>query len=534
MNRHAFASFLSEFEPLFEKKCRQHNQALWLLETTGSEDAATLKADLDAQIRYLLSDPAVYRCLQEWDRDPALQDPILKRELNVLLRAFRQNQLSKELLEETAKKEAALARDYANFRPKIDGKALFENELRDIFKSEMNPKERKRAWEASKEIGSALAPQILALVDLRNRAARELGFPDYFKMQLELQEVNGPWLLALFDNLALRSDEAYQKMMDELISKLSTKFRIRREEFGPWAWSDPFCQEDPLDVKELDELAKGVDMVAACKAYYARMGFDVDPILARSDLYERPGKNQHAFCIHVDKRGDVRTLNNLAPSIKWLETLLHELGHAIYETGFDESLPWLLREPPHMISTEAMALIAGRQAYRKESLPSLIGKGKEKIVSLADESLKRRQLIFSRWVMTMTIFESELYRNPEQDLNTLWWKLVERFQKIPMPSGREGQADWAAKYHIGLAPVYYFSYLLGELFASSIQDVIEQEIGSRNLDNSAAGFFLRERLFAPGCRWSWSELVRNVVGKELSPEPWLREFASCGKVEIPL
>ena len=108
------------------------------------------------------------------------------------------------------------------------------------------------------------------------------------------------------------------------------------------------------------------------------MGVDVSPILAKSDMYERPGKNQHAFCIHLDRTGDVRTLNNVKASIKWLETVLHELGHAIYELGFDEKLPWLLREPPHMIPTEAMALIAGRQAYRYDALARLIGSSPEK------------------------------------------------------------------------------------------------------------------------------------------------------------
>ena len=44
-----------------------------------------------------------------------------------------------------------------------------------------------------------------------------------------------------------------------------------------------------------------------------------------------------------------------------------------YELGFDETLPWLLREPPHMITTEAMALIAGRQAYRTTPLTQMLG-----------------------------------------------------------------------------------------------------------------------------------------------------------------
>jgi peptidyl-dipeptidase A len=104
-----------------------------------------------------------------------------------------------------------------------------------------------------------------------------------------------------------------------------------------------------------------------------------------------------------------------------METILHELGHAVYELGYDASLPWLLREPPHMITTEAMALIAGRQAYRYEALCKLLPlpAQSQDLMKKADESLKRRQLIFSRWVLVMTEFESELYRNPNQPLNDL-------------------------------------------------------------------------------------------------------------------
>ena len=199
-------------------------------------------------------------------------------------------------------------------------------------------------------------------------------------------------------------------------------------------------------------------------------------------MWERPGKNQHAFCINIDRRGDVRALNNVKSSIKWLETVLHELGHAIYEIGLDPKLPWLLREPPHMITTEAMALLAGRQAYRNDLSSDLVGVKKRNLMQKADASLVRRQLIFSRWVLVMTAFEKELYRNPSQDLNRLWWELVEKYQMISAPTGREGKADWAAKYHIGLAPVYYFSYLLGELFASAIQEALLRDFGQTSLN----------------------------------------------------
>lgn len=516
-----FQEFLKEFVPEVARKSTQLNKAYWLLETTGHSDAADLKADLDTELKMLFNDPKIYKQLLEWEKGEL--DPIEKRQLDVLIRAFKQNQIPKELLEKISQKEALLAQSYAQFRPVVDGKKLTENEIREILKSENDPALRKKAWEASKEIGKTLAPKILELVELRNEGARALGYPDYFQMQLELQEVDPKWLLKTLDDLSQKSDQAYTKVLEEIEKEQEKRFGTK--DLGPWAWSDPFSQEDPLDNHALDQLVENIDIVETSTNFYKKMGVDVGVILAKSDMYEREGKNQHAFCMNVDRKNDIRTLNNVESSIKWLETVLHELGHGIYELGFDASLPWLLREPPHMIPTEAMALLAGRQAYRSESLYELVGPNAQKLGRKSDESLRRRQLIFSRWVLVMTAFESELYRDPKQDLNKLWWDCVEKYQKIKAPN-RAGQSDWASKYHIGLAPVYYFSYLLGEMFASAIQESLKEMTGSQNLTNPKAGEFLQKKLFNPGNRMSWSELAKHVTGKELSPDAWVKEFAT--------
>ncbi len=517
-----FEQFLKEFVPEVARKSKQLNKAYWILETTGAPDAADLKADLDTELKMLFNDPETYKKLLAWEKE--VHDPIAARQLNILIRAFKQNQVPKELLEEISQKEAALAQSYANFRPELNGEKLSENEIRERLKKENDPAKRKKVWEASKEIGAVLAPQIIALVHLRNKGAKALGYSDYFQMQLDLQEVDAKWLLKTLDELSQKSDKAYAKALAEIEKRQADRFGTK--ELGPWAWSDPFCQEDPLDTHELDQLTEGVDIAQASAQFYEKMGIDVAEILSRSDMYERPGKNQHAFCMNLDREADVRTLNNVQSSIKWLETVLHELGHGIYELGFDQKLPWLLREPPHMITTEAMALIMGRQAYRSSALVHLIGPQKEALRKKADESLKRRQLIFSRWVLVMTAFESELYRDPSQDLNRLWWKYVEKYQKITPPKNRESKFDWAAKYHMGLAPVYYFSYLLGEMFASAIQETLAKETGSADLATPKAGELFNKKLFNPGNRMPWDKLVHHVTGSPLTPDAWVKEFAT--------
>ncbi len=72
-------------------------------------------------------------------------------------------------------------------------------------------------------------------------------------------------------------------------------------------------------------------------------------------------------------------------------------------------------------------------------------------------------------------FEQALYKNPEQDLNTLWWDLVEKYQLIKRPTGRS-ESDWAAKIHFTMAPVYYHNYMLGELLASQFHVYIVKNV----------------------------------------------------------
>ena len=501
----SFEQFLNDYVPKIAAKQKQFYQALWLLETTGSKDAADLNAALDVELRLLYHDPKIYQQLLEWKKGS--HTPQEERQLNILTRLFKQNQIAKELLEEIANKEAALLYSYANFRPLFEGKPITENGIRALLKTEKDEKVRKKAWETSKQIGDHLAPQILELVKLRNKAAKSLGYSDYFHMQLDLQEVDEKWLFQTFEELYKDSEKGYVKALQKIKAEGS---------LNPWDWSEPFAQEDPVDSQELDHLINGADFAQVSQDFYKRMGIDVKQILDRSDMYEREGKNQHAFCIHMDREGDIRNLNNVKPTLKWFETVLHELGHAIYELGFDPVLPWLLKEPPHMITTEAMALIAGRQAYLPTSLSHL--SKDETLIRKATESLQRRQLIFSRWVLVMTSFERELYRNPQQDLNKLWWQLVHKYQHITTPPGREGKNDWAAKYHIGLAPVYYFSYLLGELFASTIQAAYPA------LDTLEAGRFLNEKLFKPGNSYPWNKLVEHVTGAPLSSKAWVEQF----------
>ena len=99
---------------------------------------------------------------------------------------------------------------------------------------------------------------------------------------------------------------------------------------------------------------------------------------------------------------------------------------------------------------------------------------------------RAKLLVFSRWCQVMFRFEKALYDNPDQDLNTLWWDLVERYQMVNRPEGRNAP-DYASKIHIVSAPAYYHNYLMGELFADQVLHAIARDV-LNGVDPSKASF----------------------------------------------
>ncbi|MDQ4057509.1 MAG: peptidase M3, partial [Actinomycetota bacterium] len=128
--------------------------------------------------------------------------------------------------------------------------------------------------------------------------------------------------------------------------------------------------------------------------------------------------------------------------------------------------------------------------------------------------------------LVMCHFERALYADPEQDLNRLWWDLVERFQLLHRPDGRDAP-DWAAKIHIAAAPVYYHNYLLGSVLSCQLEREIIDACG-RLVNERPAGEWLTERLFRPGNLLTWEALIEQATGRPLSSD----DFAAYVAVKV--
>ena len=148
----------------------------------------------------------------------------------------------------------------------------------------------------------------------------------------------------------------------------------------------------------------------------------------------------------------------------------------------------------------------------------------------ASRSLRYRLLIFSRWCQVMLRFEKAMYENPDADLNALWWDLVEKYQGLKRPVGRNSP-DYATKIHIVSAPVYYHNYMMGELFASQVHHALCKDLFPGLSPNSViycgderVGKYFREKIFAKGRKLTWNELTRSATGRFLEPDSFAADF----------
>ena len=530
--REGVAGFLAAHEAAARPLERARNEAAWHLALTGEDRWKEEVVRLAIARRALSADPVGFRRLQEWDaRVAAVGDPLLARQVRKLALEFRASQMDRETLETLARLQAEAEQRFDTFRSTLDGGPITANALEEILRTSDDGALRQRAWEASQQVGPALAPLVREMVRHRNRVARAMGFPDHYAFALENQELEEGRLFALLADLERRTAGPFFAEKARLDAELAARFGVRPEALRPWHYADPFFQRPPprRDLT-LDSLFADADLPALMIATFDGLGLDVRDILARSDLREKPGKSQHAFCTDIDREGDIRILCNLAGNEHWVRTLLHEGGHAVYDKYLDRSLPYFLRTPAHTCTTEAVAMLLERQVYQGRWLAAVAGVPESEAAALAARAAAHHRfglLLFARWALVMVHFERALYRTPEADLDRLWWNLKARLQGIPPPPGPRGP-DWAAKVHLALAPVYYQNYVLGELFASQLHRTIQAQVpGGRLALNRAAGVFLRERVFAPGGRWAWPELVAEATGEALTPAPFATEAGAA-------
>jgi len=523
-------AYVTQFRPLYEKSAR----AWWDANTTGSDEAFQRRKDAENALVDLHSDKEMFAKVKAFKEGAKIKDPVLARELDVMYRSYLPQQADAELSKKIVALETEVEQLFNTHRSKVDGKELTENDVRKILSDSKDSSAAEKAWKGYMEVGAKIDPKLRELVALRNQVATKLGFPNYFAMRLSLQEIEEKQLIALFDELDGLTRDPFAALKRDIDAAMAGRFSLKPADLRPWHFGDLFFQEAPgIEGVNLDDIYADKDLLALTKTYYTGLDMEVDDILARSDLYEKPGKSPHAFSTSLNRYEDVRVLCNLKPNLYWADTLIHELGHAVYDKYIAKDVPFLLREASHSLTTEGYAMMMGAMVKNEDFLtnalklpPDMVGP----LMASARKSLRAEKLIFARWTQVMTRFEQGMYGNPSQDLGKLWWDLKKKYQMLNPPE-TVNRPDYAAKIHIVTAPVYYHSYMMGELFACQVHAHIARSVlgiddptRTSFFGKKEAGRFMKEKVFGPGNLYSWNELTRFATGEPLSARFFAKQY----------
>lgn len=510
------------------------NRTMYKAEVTGAKEYFNKLKEIRLAINDIYTSSDDFEFLKSMKDSGNVSDHRLARQMDKLYLAYIDSQMDPQLLKDIIELSTSMTEKYNNYRGHIDGKEATMSDIYRIMTTSKDSQEHKKAWLASKEVGNAVIDDYLRLVKMRNKAVARIGYANFHTYSLETGEQSVAEVDRIFAQLDDLTAAPFAKMKSQLDNVLAKDYGIAVEDIRPWHYHDPFFQRTPLVYElNLDDYYAKHDIARICIDYFAGVGLPIDDIMARSDLYDKPGKNPHAFAEDIDRHGDVRILANIANDERWMETALHELGHAVYFKYHDPAEPWLLREPAHAFTTEAAAMFFGRMSRNAAWMQQMLGLSdaqRAEVQKVAFQYLQFQQILFARWAMVMYNFEKAVYADPDQDLNTLWWDLVEKYQFVKRPEGKP-DAGWASKLHFTAAPSYYHNYMLGELLASQWHNHIVKDVLKLKSDADVSfvgdkriGRYFREQVFGPGAVNDWNEMILRSTGEYLTPKYFAAQF----------
>jgi peptidyl-dipeptidase A len=481
-----------------------------------------------------------------------LTDLTLRQLEKLLLLAAEQPMTKPELTRARIEAETKQASTLNGFEFKLDGKPISVNEIDNLLQSNDTPLDKRLSvWLASKESGKALKDGLVKLRDLRNGVAQEMGYPDYFALQVASYGMTTDEMLKL--------NQDFMQVLRPLYLQLHTwvKYKLAERYGQPVPKRIPAHWINNRWAQEWEGLADGADLAPYFKnftpewvaqsseKFYVGLGFPALPksFWEKSDLYNVPAgstrkKNTHASAWHMDYENDLRSLQSIESTPWWFNTNHHEFGHIYYFMAYTRpEVPVLLRDGAnpafHEGFGELTALAAAQVPYLK-SLGVLPADFKADDNAFLLNNAMTPGIPFIYWASgVMAHWEADIYAKnlPADQWNARWWHYVREFQGIEPPVERgEEWCDAATKTHINDTPAYYYTYAIAQVFKHQLHDHIARKIlkqppqSCNYAGNKEVGDFLRS-VMEKGQTEDWRKVLKEATGEELSTRAMIEYYA---------
>lgn len=355
---------------------------------------------------------------------------------------------------------------------------------------------------------------------LRQQIARNAGFTNYRDFGHQEKD--------RFDYTPADCETFHAAIEASVVPALARRYERRRQTLGvetlrPWDTGP-----DPLGRPALRPFGDVDELIERGRAVFRQVDPDLGGYFATMadegllDLDSRTGKAPGGYCTGLDYRRRPFIFMNCSGVPTDVDTLLHEVGHAVH--SFEAyRLPLVFHQEPDAemseVASMAMELLAAPYLAREDGgyYP-------------ADDARRARIAHLERilsvlpWIATVDAFQSWLYTSGDghdrDARDAAWLHIAGRFDPVVDWRGLDAErtAGWYRQLHIFLYPLYYVEYGIAQLGALQVwRNSMRDQAGAVATYREALALGntrpLPELFAAAGARLAFdAETVAELVG----------------------
>ena len=426
-----------------------------------------------------------------------------------------------------------------------EGRCIDLEDITRIMAASRDAKQLLDVWAGWHTISRPMKKDYVRFVELANKGARELGFPDTGAMWRSKYDMPPDAFAAELDRLWAQVRPLYLSLHAYVRWKLREKYGDAVPATGPipahllgnmWAqtWDNVYPLVAPAGADpgyDLSQILKArktdpIQMVRYGEGFFTSLGFAPLPqTFWHRSMFVKPKDREvvcHASAWDIDYVDDLRLKMCIDITGEDFVTVHHELGHNFYQRAYDHQPP-LFRDSAndgfHEAIGDTIALsvtpeylvrlgFLDKAPDTSKDIGLLLNKALEKVAFLPFG------LLIDQW--RWKVFAGEV---KPADYNKAWWELRRKYQGIAPPGERtEEDFDPGAKYHVP-ANVPYTRYFLADILQFQFHRALAKTAGCAGplnrcsiYGNAAAGKKLIDML-AMGCSRPWPDALEALTGQ---------------------
>ncbi len=452
-----------------------------------------------------------------------VRDSFLKRQLDILYLRLSKDLSDQQQNDDLIQSCYGLLHKIENERIFIRGRGYDKTEIDSIRKASSDPSLYKEIYDEKLRFTKDNYQDILKVIKLRNKYAQDCGYDNFYDFYLAIQEQSPVKVERLLQQVDSVTKEAYHDLKPEIDQFIASRFKIKEKDIMPWHYTDERYVYMPQDdVEELDRIIEHKSVPSLIPKFFSSISLPVDDIASVSRINDPAVSIRSDYFVPMDVDNDFRIIASVKDNYQGLKVLMQLYAYACYYKNVDHDMPYLLKEPSDIMLV-GVARFFTDYTMNFNWLNNWFGiaaSDSADYVSICNHAYRSNKLYGTRRYLIYALFEKELYRNPDQNLGDLWWKLNEKILGINRPP-QIHEYDWAILTYFIKTPVLVQDYIFAELIAAQVDHKLSVDIRMDGPFFSFAenekyiGRFMKDSIFKFGNSIPWDELIEKATGEPL-------------------